>query len=100
MLILSTVGNIQVHHKQHYARELQVGQACFNVRRRSEQIGTQTNQNHHVEIQVLTAASTKMIIFWDVVPCSLTHRPDDGGSKHLWNVGKFLPDYMAQHSKR
>jgi hypothetical protein len=28
------------------------------------------------------------------------HRPDDGGSKHLWNVGKVLPDYTAQHSKR
>jgi hypothetical protein len=21
--------------------------------------------------------------------------PDDGGSKHLWNVGKLLADYMA-----
>jgi hypothetical protein len=31
-------------------------------------------------------------------PCPhmrLTHRPDDGGSKDLWNVGKLLPDYMA-----
>jgi hypothetical protein len=26
----------------------------------------------------------------------LTHRPDDGGRKHLWNVGKFLPNYTAQ----
>jgi hypothetical protein len=24
------------------------------------------------------------------------HRPDDGGSKHLWNVSKYLPDYTAQ----
>jgi hypothetical protein len=23
----------------------------------------------------------------------LTHRPDDGGSEHLWNVSKILPDY-------
>jgi hypothetical protein len=23
------------------------------------------------------------------------HRPDDGGSKDLWNVGKLLPDYTA-----
>jgi hypothetical protein len=22
----------------------------------------------------------------------LTHHPDDGGSKDLWNVGKLLPD--------
>jgi hypothetical protein len=21
--------------------------------------------------------------------------PDDGGSKHLWNVSQFIPDYMA-----
>jgi hypothetical protein len=25
----------------------------------------------------------------------LCYFPDDGGSKHLWNVGKLLPDYMA-----
>jgi hypothetical protein len=25
---------------------------------------------------------------------------DDGGSKHLWNVGKILPDYMAQQPRR
>jgi hypothetical protein len=24
-------------------------------------------------------------------------RPDDGGSKHLWNDDKILPDYTAQH---
>jgi hypothetical protein len=27
-------------------------------------------------------------------------RPDDGGTKHLWNVGKLLPDYMAQQPRR
>jgi hypothetical protein len=26
--------------------------------------------------------------------------PHDGDSKHLSNVGKFLPDYMLQHPKR
>jgi hypothetical protein len=26
--------------------------------------------------------------------------PDDGGSKHLWNVGKLLPDYTAQQPRR
>jgi hypothetical protein len=25
-------------------------------------------------------------------------RPDDGGSKHLWNVGKLLPDYTARNN--
>jgi hypothetical protein len=37
-----------------------------------------------------------MTVFWDVVPC----RPDDGGIKHLWNVGKLLLDYTAQHPRR
>jgi hypothetical protein len=58
--------------------------------------------------------STKMAVFWVVAPCSLvqvyrrfrgaccrlTHSPEDGGSKNLWNVGKLLPDYTAQHPRR
>jgi hypothetical protein len=28
------------------------------------------------------------------------HRPDDGDSKHLWNVGKLLPDYTSQRPRR
>jgi hypothetical protein len=47
------------------------------------------------EMQVIRRE--KMTVFWDVAPCD---RPDDGGSKHFWNVGKLLPDYMAQHSRR
>jgi hypothetical protein len=31
---------------------------------------------------------------------AMTHRPDDGGSKHLWNVGKLLPDNTAQQPRR
>jgi hypothetical protein len=30
----------------------------------------------------------------------LTHRPDDGRSKDLWNVGKLLPDYTALQPRR
>jgi hypothetical protein len=45
-----------------------------------------------------------MYDFWVVAPWSVVEvydvsevrLPDDGGSKHLWNVGKFLPDSMAQ----
>jgi hypothetical protein len=29
-----------------------------------------------------------------------THRPDDGGNKHPWNVGKLPPDYTAQQPRR
>jgi hypothetical protein len=30
----------------------------------------------------------------------MTHRPDNGGSKHLWNVGQLLLDYTVQHPRR
>jgi hypothetical protein len=33
-------------------------------------------------------------------PQRLTHRPDDGGSKYLWNDGTFVPDYTAQQTRR
>jgi hypothetical protein len=29
-----------------------------------------------------------------------TKRPDDRCSKHLWNVGKILPDYTVQYTNR
>jgi hypothetical protein len=43
-----------------------------------------------------------MAVFWIVAPCSLVgdHRPDDGGSKHLWNVGKLLSDYTVLQPRR
>jgi hypothetical protein len=42
-----------------------------------------------------------MAVSWVVAPCSLvTHRPDDGGSKVLRNVGKLLPDYTALQLRR
>jgi hypothetical protein len=40
-----------------------------------------------VRIQVLTAESIKMTIFWDLASTDvsevLAHHPDDGGSKHF-----------------
>jgi hypothetical protein len=50
----------------------------------------------------------EMAVFWVVASCSLVevylrfraHRPDDGASKHLWNVCKLLPDYTAQQLRR
>jgi hypothetical protein len=42
--------------------------------------------------------SMKMAVILDVALCS--HCPDDGGSKHLWNVSQFLQDYTVQHPKR
>jgi hypothetical protein len=29
----------------------------------------------------------------------IPYRPDDGGIKHLWNVGKLLRDYTSQHAR-
>jgi hypothetical protein len=29
-----------------------------------------------------------------------TDHPADGGSRHLWNVGQFLPDYMTEDPRR
>jgi hypothetical protein len=29
-----------------------------------------------------------------------THRRDDGGSNHFWNVGKLLRHYKAQHFQK
>jgi hypothetical protein len=49
------------------------------------------------------AASMKMAVFWVIasnIRAMSTHRPDDGGSKHLWNVSKLLPDYTAQQPRR
>jgi hypothetical protein len=35
---------------------------------------------------------------WELRVCD--HHPDDGVSKHLWNVSKFLPDFTAQEPRR
>jgi hypothetical protein len=65
-----------------------------------------------VRIQVLTAANMKTTVFWDIAPCSVVevyrlfggscclHHQSDGGSKHVWNVGKLLPDFTAQQPRR
>jgi hypothetical protein len=55
----------------------------------------------------------KMAAIWDIATCSLVqvhrlfrgayclhHRPDDVGSKHLWNVGKLQQDYTEQYPRR
>jgi hypothetical protein len=49
-----------------------------------------------VRFEVLTAESMKMAAFWVVA----IHRPGNGGSEHLSNVGKRLSDYMAQQPRR
>jgi hypothetical protein len=44
-----------------------------------------------------------MTVFWVVVLCSLeeVHQdPDDGGSKHILNLSKLLPNYIVQQPRR
>jgi hypothetical protein len=60
-----------------------------------------------VGFEVLTAVSTKMVVFRVVAPCSLVEvyqrfigPVDDGGSKDLGKVGRFLPDYTALQPTR
>jgi hypothetical protein len=66
-----------------------------------------------VKFQVLTAASMKFRVAWDVAPCShveidlcskgvycLKHHPDDGGSTYLRNIGQLQRDYTALHPRR
>jgi hypothetical protein len=46
----------------------------------------------------------KMTVFWVVGPgtqgVGYRHGPAEGGSHHLRNVGKLLPDYTAQQPRR
>jgi hypothetical protein len=45
--------------------------------------------------------SMKMAVFSFISSApSSGDRPDDGGSKYLWNVGKLLPDYTALLPRR
>jgi hypothetical protein len=64
------------------------------------------------EISGSHGGENKNCFFWVVASCSLVelyrrfrgacclHRPDDGGSKYIRNVGKLLPDYTAQQSRK
>jgi hypothetical protein len=56
-----------------------------------------------------------MALFWDVTPRNLVDvyqrfintcflrdqlRPEDGDSKHLWNVRKFLPEHTTLQTQK
>jgi hypothetical protein len=49
--------------------------------------------------QVLAGANKKVMAFWDIAPY-LSHRPDDGGTAHLWYVGLLQREYTAQFPRR
>jgi hypothetical protein len=68
-----------------------------------------------VRFQVPTAASMKTDFFWVVAPCSLVEiyrhfsgtcclhhqgNDDDGDSRDVWSVGKFLREFLALQPRR
>jgi hypothetical protein len=59
---------------------------------------------HSSKNSVRLTIDTRYICYeaYDVLvwKAKLTHRPEDGGSRHHRNVGKFLRDYTKQHPRR
>jgi hypothetical protein len=68
-----------------------------------------------MRFQVLTAASMKFRVFWDVALCShvevhrrfggaycvlIIHRPDGEGSKNLLSISLLLRDFTARYPRR
>jgi hypothetical protein len=52
-------------------------------------------------MEVEIKPNTKMAVFWEAVQCSLLDiDPDDGGSKNLYNVRQYLPEFRMQHPRR
>lgn len=49
-----------------------------------------------MRFQAPLVASMKTV-FWFVVHCSLAYGPNNGSSKHFWNVSEPLPDYMEKN---
>jgi len=72
-----------------------------------------SNREHFMIFQVLTAASMNMTAFCNIAPCSLVevdrrfrgyyclhHQGDDWGSTQVWNAGLLQQDYMALSSQK
>jgi hypothetical protein len=54
-----------------------------------------------VRSEVLTETSMQIAVFWVIALCSVVNvYRRFRGACCLWNVGKLLPDYMAQHPRR
>jgi hypothetical protein len=50
---------------------------------------------------VKVSALADWFLYLKLIPLTrLTHCPDYGGSKDLWNAGKLLPDYTALQPRR
>jgi hypothetical protein len=67
----------------------------FHVRR--ENLKSHLSWNSFLLITIQEKLQFVTLVQFDYL---LGDRPDDGGSKHIWSVGKLLPDYTAQHPRR
>jgi hypothetical protein len=87
--------------------------ACFKVTAKSYNVAARTAEPKLVKTAQNSQRSNAVLVpssgwlrclgSWNC-PHLLRHtrrsnRPDDGGSKHLWIVGKILPDYTAQQPR-
>jgi hypothetical protein len=67
---------------------------------RREDIICWTVFTKHPPILNRSALADCFLYLKPIARARLTHRPGDGGSKDLWNVGKLLPDYTALQPRR
>jgi hypothetical protein len=118
-------GNISLH-VQSFSNHVQ-GHSSFTTFPQWQAQISNEFQVMHVTFQVLIAASMKVTTFGNVAPCSLvevyrrfrcpnchhyqggdtvsiisamSHRRDDGGSTHLWNVGLLPRDYTVLNPRK
>jgi hypothetical protein len=81
---------VYVGHGGHFI-ETRVKEHHWNIR--LGRPDTSTVADHSIDIG-------HQIQLHNVSILSTTHRPDDGVSKHLWNVCQLLRDYMTQYVRR
>jgi hypothetical protein len=83
--------NTIMMNNQHFAKE------CVEHMECAHHMGRVMWLMHCVIQFLFTVARTTLVTKYGA---PFLHRPDDGGSKNLWNVGKLLPDYTALQPRR
>jgi hypothetical protein len=85
----------------------------YGARAQSWNLSWQTcGEKVQIRLEVLTAVTMKMAVFWVVAPCTLIwvyrrfedlyclHHRGDWGNTDLWKVGRLIPIYMAPQPRR
>jgi hypothetical protein len=94
---LQTSGAVTSHPSRRRRLRLEearhpAGPGTRNRRHRAKPVPPLRHPGHHISAATANTAS--------ITRGHDRNRPDDGGSKHLRNVGKLLLDYTAQHPRR